>query len=717
MDVLSALSIEPPVEAVKDAIAPYTSNNITTEHLIREAVVYLRVSTEKQVEKNQESLRYQMNMTRRAAQLGWSRERTRVITEDLAVSAVYGVRKGFWNLLNDVAEGKVGIVFVFDSSRATRKAGDMYALVDAAIISGTLIAEKDRIYDPRDFNDRMLLYLSGLFNEAEWHRFRMRGIEGRMEQVLRGEYRQRLPTGLIRLPDREVVKDPEVGVQETIDLVFQKFRELGSCRKVLRELNRADVKLPRFRHNGPNKMRLVWSPPSKDNILNIIGNPAYAGAFVYGRRHWQREYSQREGKAGRCVRTPMEEWVIVEGVYPAYITWEEYMANRRRLSALSDDFKQLVKRSPGEAREGAALLSKLARCGTCGSKMKVSYNPRGRYFCDAQVSNYGGSYCPSLHAGSVDAAVVEAFFDALDPSQIDALEDVLTKQSEEAEQTRIHLQRRVERARYKVERSETQYDSVDPRNRLVADELERRWEESLLDYKRLEVEYEQLLSRQQLGSGLTSEMRQQLQDMSETLRTLWEGGELPNSQKKELLGSLISGVVLKRVAADKTEARIAWVSGSCQVIDVSTSAERTSDLPSYEAMVVRVKTLWEMKGDDKAIAAKLTEEGHHSARSRTVLPSAVQKIRSQHGWVSPFQKRRKDLTVEGYLTATGLAGRLGVGAAWVFYRLKRGRIAEKYLAPHANQHVWLIKDDPELILQLQQEMLLRRSQGWKKKEH
>lgn len=206
-------AIEPAVEGYKDTTLPYTSNKITTEHLIREAVVYLRVSTEKQLEKNQESLRYQMKMTRRAALLGWSRERTRVVTEDLATSAVFGVRKGFWKLLNEIADGKVGIIFVFESSRATRKAGDMFALVDTAIISGALVAEKDNIYDPRDFTDRMSLYLSGLFNEAEWHRFRMRGIEGRMEQVFRGAYRQRLPTGLIRLPDHEVVKDPEVGVQ------------------------------------------------------------------------------------------------------------------------------------------------------------------------------------------------------------------------------------------------------------------------------------------------------------------------------------------------------------------------------------------------------------------------------------------------------------------------------------------------------------------------
>lgn len=712
------LNIEPAVEGYKNITLPYTSNKITTEHLIREAVVYLRVSTEKQLEKNQESLRYQMKMTGRATLLGWSSERTRVVTEDLATSAMFGVRKGFWKLLNEIAEGRVGIIFVFESSRATRKAGDMFALVDAAIISGTLVAEKDNIYDPRDFTDRMSLYLSGLFNEAEWHRFRERGLEGRMEQVLRGAYRQRLPTGLTRLPDHEVVKDPEVGVQETINLVFRKYRELGSCRKVLRELKREGVRLPRFRYNGPNKGRLVWSPPSKDSILDIIGNPAYAGAFVYGRRHMQRDYApQKEGKSNRSVRMPMEEWVIVEGVYPAFITWEEYLANRRQLSAISSDFKKLVQRSSGEAREGAALLSKLARCGTCGAKMKVSYNPRGRYFCDAQVSNYGGTYCPSLHAESVDVGVVEAFFDAFNASQIDALEDVLAKRNEEAEQTRLHLQRRVERARYEVERAETQFNCVDPRNRLVAGELERRWEESLVNYKALEVEYELLLSHPPSDSDLPSEIRQQLRDMSETLRALWGGGELPNSQKKELLGSLISGVVLRRVAADRIEARIAWVSGSTRVIYVSTTAERTSDLPSYEALVRRVKTLWEAKLDDKTIAAKLTEEGFHSARNSICLPSTVQKIRSQHGWASPLQKRRNDVIMEGYLSPMGLARRLGVGAAWVYYRLKNGRIEEKYLAPHVKQHTWLIKDDAELIAQLQQEFSQRRVQRWKEQEH
>jgi DNA invertase Pin-like site-specific DNA recombinase len=709
MAAVTQISFVPSEGTDKREGLPYLTDKITPRHLSREAAVYLRVSTPKQVEYNQESLRYQMSLTGRAIQLGWPVERIQVITTDLGVSAIQGVRTGFWKLLNDTAEGKFGIIFVFESSRAARKIGDMCALLDAAELSGTLIADYNKIYDPRDFNDRMALYLSGIIDEAEGHRFRMRGVEGRMQQVVRGAYRQRLPVGLVRLPDGGVVKHQELRVQEAINLVFRKFGELRSCGKVLCYLGRAKIELPRFRYSGPHKGRLIWTLPDRSAILEIIRSPAYAGAFAYGRRQTIPSYKQKGG--GATQRKPMEQWVIVHDVYEAYITWDQYLANNGRLAELTSKFKKKVEKSPGDAREGAALLTGVVRCGTCGAKMKVFYSGGARYFCDAQVHNYGTDYCPSFHACSVDRAVVDSFFEAINPSQVDALDAACARQAEEDERARRQLGLRIEEARKEVRLAEDRYTLVDPHRRLVVEKLEAQWEEKLSSLRDLEAESVQLLRQQRSAVNLDSETRKLLQNISETLPKLWEGGELSNSQKKEFIRSLISKVVLKRIAPDMTEARIAWHSGGCSVISVSTPTRSTADLPSYSKMLERIEALWRGGLNDAAIAAKLTAEGHRTARNDHVLRSSVGKIRREHGLSSPVGRSRDASGTDNYLSTRELAARIGAKLNWVYSCLWSGGIPKEFIKPRARQDVWLIKDDPALIERLRQEAALMRNKG------
>ena len=306
---------------------------ITPQHLERLACVYIRQSSPGQVLHNEESQVNQRQLGRRAELLGWSRERVRIIDRDLGLSGKESTcREGFKELVAEVSLGHVGIIFGYEVSRLARNNSDWYHLLDTAALYGTLIADYDGIYDPRLYNDRLLLGLKGTMSEAELHLLRLRLREGRMRQVERGEYRQHLPTGQVRLPDGTVVQDPNDQVRHTIELVFTKFKELGSCWQVVLYMRRESVLLPRRQLRGLHIGETLWKLATQHAIYDILTNPAYAGAFAYGRTQQIAIPGPDGGTRTRVVRKPMAEWTHLEmDVYPAYISWEEYLANRERL--------------------------------------------------------------------------------------------------------------------------------------------------------------------------------------------------------------------------------------------------------------------------------------------------------------------------------------------------------------------------------------------------
>jgi DNA invertase Pin-like site-specific DNA recombinase len=327
---------------------------ITTRHLSRQAYVYVRQSSPHQVQHHRESQHNQYALVQRAIALGWVPEHVQVIDADLGQSGQDGRRRGFQELVAEVSLGHVGIVLAYEASRLARSNADWYALLDLATVVGTLIGDADGVYDPRSYNDRLLLGLRGMFSEAELHLLRLRLEAGRRRQLERGTYQQQLPTGLVRLPDGRVVKDPDQQVQRTLALVFERFARLGSCQRVLRSLRDDGVLLPRWQTCGPQQGELVWKRPSDAALYDVLRNPAYAGAFVYGRhgRHPQ----WRPGQPERLTRRPMEAWIIQRDAYPAYVSWEQYLANQARLANNASRFAQ---RSQGAPRSGAALLAGL----------------------------------------------------------------------------------------------------------------------------------------------------------------------------------------------------------------------------------------------------------------------------------------------------------------------------------------------------------------------
>ncbi len=336
-------------------------SKIRVSHLQRLAYIYIRQSSPKQVANNQESQRYQRLLGQRAETLGWAKERIRVIDSDLAQSGQgSSYRSGFQELVAEVSLGHVGIIFGYEVSRLARNNSDWYHLLDLAAVFDTLIADNDGIYHPRLYNDRLLLGLKGTMSEAELHLLRQRMDAGRLSQVMRGAYRQRLPTGLARLPDGSVVKDPDEQIQHVLELVLAKFKTLGTARKVACYLREEDILLPRRQMRGVEMGEVLWKPATASAVREIIHNPAYAGAFAYGRK--QTNPMQRQPGRGRIAQ-PMDEWIHVQqDVYPAYITWEQYLTNQEQLRQNTARFWPKPARAQGAIREGSALLQGLVIC-------------------------------------------------------------------------------------------------------------------------------------------------------------------------------------------------------------------------------------------------------------------------------------------------------------------------------------------------------------------
>jgi DNA invertase Pin-like site-specific DNA recombinase len=678
---------------------------VTRLHRQRLAYIYVRQSSLKQVHQNQESLIYQYRLQHRALDLGWPKERIRVVDTDLGVSGSEATaRVGFQALVAEVSLGHVGIVFGYEASRLARNNRDWYHLLDLASMFGTLIADNDGIYDPRLFNDRLLLGLKGTMSEAELHLLHQRLHAGRMSQVKRGVYRQRLPTGYLRLPDGTVVKDPDDQVRHVIDLVFAKFTELGSINKVLRYLRRNKILLPRRQSAGPQANQLLWKVASEAAVTHMLHNPAYAGAFAYGRRQSDPARRKPGRPAAGRVRKPMSEWLhLQQDVYPAYITWEQYLVNQERIRQNGLRFVENRQKAQGVARNGPGLLQGMVVCGRCGHRLQVAYKRTPRYVCRGLVRTTDApSDCTSLRAPVVDEAVVQAFFEAIQPAQIDALDAILASQRVEQQRLERQWQEKLKRTRYDAHLAQRQYDVVDPENRLVAAELERRWEEKLRQLRQTEEDYHHFQQTPEPDS-VPPHLRDLFRDVSRRLPELWPS--FNNTQKKELLRSLISNVIVKRPVPDQVEVRIVWISGHYSDSTVHTPVHREQDVTGYDKMVGRIRELWQKGYNDEQMAEQLTAEGFHSARSPQVTPTSVMKIRLARKWYLPLERVRGVEVVNGYLTARGLAKRLAVHGSTIYRFIYNEVIPPECVKRDPLTGTYLIRNDSQLIGQLHQRVI------------
>lgn len=668
-----------------------SSELITPRHLARKAIIYIRQSSPQQVLSNQESLRLQYALEQRAVSLGWRPEDVQVIDTDLGLTATSAQhREGFKELLAQVTLGEVGIILSFDVTRLARNCSDWYPLLDVCGYKQCLIADRDGVYDPGSANGRLLLGLKGQLSELELHTIRARLTAGLLNKAERGELALQLPVGLERLPTGKVVKDPNREVQDRIELLFTTFLERRSASKVLEHLNIHELRLPRRDRFG----EVAWNAPSIGAVLAMLKNPAYAGAFVYGRSRTTTTGPAPTDKT--LTRLPIDQWKIrVNDVYPAYISWETF---ERIQAMLQENYAEYIQnKTRGVPRAGAALLHGLVYCGVCGHKLLVQYKGGTRYLCNALRQQYRVPVCQNLPAEGIDEAVVAAFWEALSPVELDAYAEAVARADSQDRQVAHAQQQQLTRLRYEAELAQRQYQRVDPDNRLVAAELETRWEAALGALKQAETIHAQQQRQGLRRVALPPELQAQFRAVGTSLPQLWQEGRIGQVQKKALLRSLIDKVVIHRTSPDTVQVRIVWKGGAMTSLAVGVTVGAFKDLAGAEQMEQIIVAESQRGVADEEIARQLTVAGYRSPMHKEVISSTVKTIRLKH---RIFQKRSQShpRQVAGYLTVPQLARELGCSVHWIYDRIYNGTIQR---TKDPKRHTFLFPDTAQTRQQFQ----------------
>jgi DNA invertase Pin-like site-specific DNA recombinase len=666
----------------------YSSDLITPQHLARKAVIYIRQSTPNQVLSHQESLRLQYALGDRARQLGWPDEAIDVIDDDLGLTAAYAEhREGFNTLVAQVTLEQVGLILSYDVTRLSRNCSDWYPLLDLCGYKGCLIADGDGIYDPATVNGRLLLGLKGTLSEWERHTMKARMNAGLLNKAERGELALTLPTGLVRNGRGQVIKIPNQEAQARLSLVFETFLQCRSASKVVDEFNRHSLLLPRRDSFGD----LAWKAPTVAAVLSILKHPAYAGTFTYGRTRTIR----REASPARPSTThlPMEEWrVCIPDVYPPYISWDTF---HQIQAMLKDNYAEYDRnKTRGIPRPGKALLHGLVYCGECGHKMVVQYKGGTRYICNYLRQQYHTPVCQYITADPVDTRVVDAFFQALSPVELDVYEQALSKQQQQAERMAKARMQYLERLHYEAAYCERQFRHVDPEHRHVAAELEHAWELALQTLKQAEAaEAQRAQASTPPAQALPPELQAAFREIGQKLPELWPHDVLSQAQRKALLRCLIDKVVVQRARRDQIHTRIVWRGGETTTFDVPIAVGALRDLPTAHEMAQQIRVLFAEGKSDEAMAQQLTQQGYRSPSQPSVLPSTVQGIRLKLGLMqnrSQSHPRR----VSGYLTVPQLAKALEVKPHWLYHQIKRGTVA---ITRDETTGLYLFPESPETI--------------------
>ncbi len=666
------------------------SDLVKPHHLDRRAVIYVRQSTQHQVLTNQESLRLQYALRQRARDLGWREADVEVIDADLGLSgATAADRQGFKDLVARVTLGEVGLILSIEVTRLARNCSDWYPLLDVCGHRHCLIGDRDGVYDPALPDGRLLLGLKGTISEVELHTIRGRLTAGLINKAQRGDLALQLPAGLVRDPSGVVTKDPNLEVQERVALVFDSFLRLRSAVRVTRALHERGLGLPRSKGHG----EVHWRAPRIAAVTRILKNPAYAGAFVYGRT-CMREVTL--GGRRKQARRPDEGWrFVVRDRYPAYVGWDTFEKIQAMLRDNRAEYVHLKTR--GIPRDGAALLHGITWCGECGHKMRVRYKGGSQYVCNHLQVQHGHvtQECQVLRSAAIDAQVANAFLEAVTPAEMDAWSEARRVEGQADTALRRAEEQQVERLRYQAGLAERQFHRVDPDNRLVAAELERRWEAALIELRRAEAALAQHTAPALAGAPATldPQLRAQALAVGQGLPKLWADPGVSREHRKALLRCLIDKVVLRRTARDVVSVRIVWRGGEVSEVQVALPVNALAALPRGAEMEARVLELARAGVRDPEIVQALTAEGHRSTRlDRRILPSTVRAIRLRHGIKMAWHCMRWP-PVPGWLTVAQAAARLPVPEKWLRKKLHAGVIRAR-LEPSGR---YLIPDRPEAL--------------------
>jgi DNA invertase Pin-like site-specific DNA recombinase len=664
---------------------------ITPDHLARGAFIYIRQSTVDQLANNHESRLRQYGLADRARALGWTD--VTVIDDDLGRSGSGVSRPGFERLLAAICEGRVGAVFAIEASRLARNGRDWHTLIEFCGLVGTVIVDEDGTYEPRHPNDRLLLGMKGTMSELELSLLRARSMEALKQKARRGELFFAVAVGYVKVGRDKIEMDPDLRVREAIGLVFTRFAEMQSIRQVFLSLRGDQIALPYINSKNSGQHQLLWKLPVYATVNNLLTNPVYAGAYAFGRTGSRVMIENGRKRILRGYRKDRSDWaVLLVDHHEGYLSWPDYERNQRLIADNANGKGMMVR---GAVRKGEALLAGLLRCGHCGRRLLVSYNGTkgdvGRYNCDATRSNPGADPCISFGALRVDEAVGAEIVRLLQPLGVEAAVHAITECEHQSGEKQRQLELALEQARYEAARARRQYDAVDPDNRLVAGELERRWNTALAAVRALEEELEALL--RQRPAALSAEERQRLLQMGADLEAAWHHPAANAVTRKRIVRVVLREVVA-RVEDDQIQLLLHWQGGDHTRLTVRKN-RRGQTRWSVEPETMELIRACARLMPDKAIAGLLNRTGKRTGRLNGWTQSRVRSFRNTHG-IAVYADG--EWAERGEVTLTEAARMLNLNPLTVLRQIHAGIIpAEQYCkgAP------WVIKrrsiEDPDLV--------------------
>ena len=658
------------------------AGKIKPRHLAREACLYIRQSTLKQVVCNTESTHRQYDLRRSAIALGWSEDRIRLIDDDQGLSGAYAAnRSGFRDLTARIAAGEIGIVLCLEVSRLARDNCDWAQLVQFARLADTLILDEYGVHDPNDSSDKLLLDIKGSLSEFELAGIRARLLGGQRSKAVRGELRVTLPLGLVYDEDGQVAFDPDRRVVEAIRRVFTAFRDKGSAMQVVKWFRDENILLPHRARTGPSRGVLRWNLPDHPKVRRILRNPAYAGAFTYGKTRTAR---QADGSV-RYRTLPMDEWeVCIPGHHAGFIDWEEYGRNLETLARNGRCFAANPARLSAP-RNGAALLQGIALCGQCGCRLRVKYS-RARpdrnqpaqvhYACKEATVRKGEKGCLWIRAEAVDAAVGRFAVAAMNRENI-ALA-LAVQQQVRADFAEADAQRtlRIERLGYEAELAQRRYYAADPVNRLVAAPLEAAWNERLRELEEAVREREERQGARDVE--MSAEQVRRIEELARDFAQVWDAPTTDHADRKRLLRLLVEDATLTREGYEvRVDLRLRG-DKALTLDPVQLNRPRQLKYPLCPASVAALDAALDTHSDAEA-AELLNQAGHRLWNGAPYTVRHVYRLRQRVGMKGHLQRRREQLRALGYVTASELARRLGLSCSSVQALGRQGRILREQI--------------------------------------
>ncbi|MGE0759698.1 MAG: recombinase family protein [Pirellulaceae bacterium] len=641
------------------------SDKITSSHLQRRAVLYVRQSSSYQVVHNQESQRLQYAMKQRLHSLGW--QEVEVIDEDLGRSAAGGVdRAGFQRMVAAVCLGQVGAVAAREVSRFARNSRDWQQLIEVCRIVDTLLIDHETVYDSRRSNDRLLLGLKGSLNEYELDLLRQRSYEARRQMAGRGELVVAAPVGYVRDGKHGLVKDPDRRVQEAITLMFRKIFELGSLRQVLLWFIEEDLTLP-IRHQREGGAETDWRRPNYHMLHRLATNPIYAGAYAFGKRHSSCDVQGGQTRRRIRRRPPEHWWALIPNRHEGYIAWEQFQRVQQMLTG-----NRQTSATSGAAKRGAALLAGLVRCRRCGRKMGVRYTGRNheapRYACHRGFLDNGEPKCIGFGGGPLDDAVTRDIFELLRPGALAAVTESVRQASRQQEELLAALRLDLEAAQYAADRARRQFDAVDPLNRLVADELEKRWNAALVRVQQIE---QRLISEEASRPDATLPTEVELAALAHDLPRVWDHPQTDARLKKRIVRTVIHEVLVDvDRKAGQIQAVIHWKGGVHTEITAPCLRRGYSPLHTPVEVVQAVRELAKICTDE-LITGLLTRNGLRTGHGNRWTKEGVTSLRSHHH-IPRYDERQR--AADGWLTLRESAAHVGVCSKTLRLAAERGAV-------------------------------------------